>query len=347
MTCNLALAAGLAGVCFAALAEADTIYVPDDEPTIQEAINAAAQSGDEIIVAPDVYPEAIDFLGKAVIVRSSDGAEATIIDASGLNTSVVTCENGEGLDTVLEGFTIRGGTGTDDGSSTKGGGMLNKYSDPIVSHCIFRDNSAERGGGLYNHLSSPRLVNCSFHDNTADQGAGLYNYSSNPILSNCTFTTNTAGQGGGVYNNNGSPRLINCIVYGNTPNSFAGQGVLIITYSDIAGGAVGMGNIDLDPMFVNDAAGDLRLRPGSPCIDAADSSAVATDIFVDLDDNPRGVDDPATADTGIPVFALTVDMGAYEFQVDPGETCPGDVNGDGDVDTVDLLLLLAAWGSCP
>jgi hypothetical protein len=26
---------------------------------------------------------------------------------------------------------------------------------------------------------------------------------------------------------------------------------------------------------------------------------------------------------------------------------PGDIDGDGDVDTTDLLLLLAAWGPCP
>lgn len=344
---TLTLATALAGLGLGALASGDTIYVPDDEPTIQEAINAAAQSGDEIIVAPDVYPETIDLLGKAVIVRSSDGAATTIIDGAGLNNSVVTCENGEGLDTVLEGFTIRGGTGTEDGSSIKGGGLLSKYSDPLISHCIFRDNSAEFGGAVYNHISSPRFRNCSFHDNTADDGAGVYNYSSNPIITNSTFTRNIAAAGGGMYNSGASPRLINCIIYGNTPNSYQGSGVNIITYSDIAGGAVGMGNIDADPMFVDDESGDLRLSPGSPCIDAGDSDSIAVDIWVDLNDEPRGVDDPDTENTGIPVFALTVDIGAYEFQVDPGDTCPGDINGDNKVDTVDLLMLLGNWGICP
>ena len=38
------------------------------------AVSTAAVDGDEI-VAPGTYNEAIDFLGKAITVRSSDGAE--------------------------------------------------------------------------------------------------------------------------------------------------------------------------------------------------------------------------------------------------------------------------------
>jgi hypothetical protein len=30
-----------------------------------------------------------------------------------------------------------------------------------------------------------------------------------------------------------------------------------------------------------------------------------------------------------------------------GTPCPGDIDEDGDVDTADLLALLAAWGACP
>jgi hypothetical protein len=64
-------------------------------------------------------------------------------------------------------------------------------------------------------------------------------------------------------------------------------------------------------------------------------------VTTDLDGNPRFVDDPDTADTGYGDPPI-VDMGAYEFQI---ETCPADFNGDGDVDTTDLLYLLGAWGT--
>ncbi|MHC4966816.1 MAG: hypothetical protein ACYTGE_18160, partial [Planctomycetota bacterium] len=37
-----------------------------------------------------------------------------------------------------------------------------------------------------------------------------------------------------------------------------------------------------------------------------------------------------------------VDMGAYEYQI----PCPWDLNGNGHVWAIDLLLLLMNWGPC-
>ncbi len=104
-------------------ANADLIFVDDDncpgpgsgmegDPycSIQTAIDAAVVT-DEIVVAPGTYFETINFLGKAITLRSSDGPEVTTIDAEGMGT-VVTCESGEVQDTVLDGFTVTGGTGT-------------------------------------------------------------------------------------------------------------------------------------------------------------------------------------------------------------------------------------------
>ena len=92
----------------------------------------------------------------------------------------------------------------------------------------------------------------------------------------------------------------------------------------------------------------------SPCIDSGANNARPADslnldddgdadepIPFDLDWNPRFVDDPDTEDTGHGDPPI-VDMGAYEFQVDD---CPADFDGDGDVDTADLLFLLGAWGT--
>ena len=94
---------------------ANTIDVPADQPTIQDAINSAVD-GDEIVVAPGIYPEVIDLLRKAITVRSSEGPQVTIIDGTGLNDSVVTSKNGEEADTVREfledeGEVRRDGTG--------------------------------------------------------------------------------------------------------------------------------------------------------------------------------------------------------------------------------------------
>ena len=49
---------------------AGTIEVPNDFGTIQAAINAAGD-GDVVVVAPGNYNEAINFIGKAITVQSS------------------------------------------------------------------------------------------------------------------------------------------------------------------------------------------------------------------------------------------------------------------------------------
>ncbi|MHC4427381.1 MAG: hypothetical protein ACYS0D_02100, partial [Planctomycetota bacterium] len=68
--------------------------------------------------------------------------------------------------------------------------------------------------------------------------------------------------------------------------------------------------------------------------------AVPEGVTTDLDGNPRFVGDPDTVDTGCGDPPL-VDMGAYEFQA-----CPWDLNGNGYVWIIDVLMLLLSWGPC-
>ncbi len=173
---------------------ADIINVPGDFPTIQEAIDAA-MDGDEVEVHPGTYFETIDFLGKTITVRSSGGPEVTIIDAQQTGT-VVTCNSGEGANTVLDGFTLTGGVGTPSVNGFTDGGA----GIPSV-------NGFTDGGGMYNSNSSPTVTNCTFSGNTADFGGGVYNTNSSPMVTNCTFSGNTANFGGGMCNNSSSPTV--------------------------------------------------------------------------------------------------------------------------------------------
>ena len=93
---------------FLLTASARTIRVPLGHPTIQAAIDSA-QDGDVIVVSPGTYFENIDFLGKAIQVKSQVGARATIIDGRSRD-SVVTFASGEGVASILNGFLIRNGT---------------------------------------------------------------------------------------------------------------------------------------------------------------------------------------------------------------------------------------------
>ncbi len=228
------------GVAVFSAAQAGTIFVDVDncpgpgtgsvgDPycSIQTAIVNAVDT-DEIVVAPGTYFEIVDFLGKAIWLHSSNGPEATIIDAL-FTGSVVTCDSGEGPDSVLQAFTIKRGY------NDYGGGMRNDGTSPIVIDCIFFANIVEAivdglGGGMFNFGGSPTVINCTFDSNFAGGinggvGGGMYNEDSSPTIIGCRFTRNnvplTVAAGGGMYNNNSYPIIINCLFDANV-STFAG-----------------------------------------------------------------------------------------------------------------------------
>ena len=90
MTPRTHIAALLCAGILAAHATADTFMVNGsgrgDFTTIQEAVDAA-QSGDEIIIAPGTYTQSasqVIYLNqKSLSIRSSEGPEVTVIDAEG------------------------------------------------------------------------------------------------------------------------------------------------------------------------------------------------------------------------------------------------------------------------
>jgi hypothetical protein len=177
--------------------------------SIQTAIDNAADD-DEIVVAPGTY-FAIDFLGKAITLRSSGGPEVTIIDAEQSGSGVV-CERGEDSGTVLDGFTVTGGL------HPLGGGMRIIGSSPRVAHCTFRESWAHEGGGIYLANSSALVTDCTFFENHAAwpiahcHGGGMHNADSNPIVRNCVFLWNEAlDKGAGMYNENSHPLVVDCV----------------------------------------------------------------------------------------------------------------------------------------
>jgi len=191
---------------FAAVLQGATIYVPDDFPTIQGAIEADATSnGDTIMVKPGTYAENIDFIGKAIRVASTDGPEATVIDAHRFG-SVVTFQNGEGPNSILEGFTIQNGAGT--GISTefyRGGGIycVNGSSPTIIGNIIRDNDLTGEGCGICCIGSSPTVVDNVITENFGYMSAGgaVYSYEGSPMILDNEIVHNgvTYGGGGGIY----------------------------------------------------------------------------------------------------------------------------------------------------
>jgi parallel beta-helix repeat protein len=224
--------------------------------------------------------------------------------------------------------------------NNEGGGIYcgDEGSEPLIDACTFRGHS---WSAISCCGSSPTITNCLIMDNeSSENGAGICLARTDATIVNCTIVNNTAAHGaGGMYCTDGAASVANCILRGNSPSQMSGGG-MAVTYCNVQGGCAGEGNIDADPRFVDPDNHNFRIGPPSPCIDAGDSTAPPPDVLTDLDGNPRFVDDPETEDTGI--GHPCVDMGAYEYQ---GPECPADFDGDGDVDTSDLLHLLGAWGT--
>ena len=228
-----------------------------------------------------------------------------------------------------------------------GGALYFDGGMPSIFSCIFLGNTGDFGGAVYCINSDPLLANCAFATNTANVGAGFFSTGSISLIVNCAFAENEAAStGGGLRLVNSITEITNCIAWGNEPDQITDfQATTTVSFSDVEGGWDGAGsnNIDADPMFLQPEAGDLRLMPLSPCVDAGDTSALPPDE-ADLDgDGDRREPLPRDLADNARVSGDAVDMGPYEL---PQAQCEADFDGSGEVSFGDLLLLLMDWGAC-
>ena len=178
---------------------ADTIIVPDDYPTIQDAIDHA-QSSDTVLVSPGTYVENIDFNGKDIVVSSHflltgnpSFISQTVIDGDTAHT--VTFANGEDALAVLCGFTISGELGLENRAGFLSG-ILISGSSPTVRNNVITGNLAEHaGGGILIEDGSPTIRDNIITQNVAGAcggtGGGIaVKDSANPLIIRNTITQN-------------------------------------------------------------------------------------------------------------------------------------------------------------
>ena len=231
-------------VClFSYFSKAQTLLVPTEHSTIQDAINFSV-NGDVIIVSSGTYNENINFLGKSIVLESELGALQTVIDGGAID-SVVTFTSNETNEAVLRGFTIT------NGNSSEGGGIKVYNSSPIIEKniitmnfgCtgagvglgfaspIIRDNeitSNEKagcsggigGGGIsIRGAASSHIINNTISNNISTSGAAIAMFAAgNPTIRNNRIYENTSyGNGGAMSLVNRSDAVIEQnLIYGNS-----------------------------------------------------------------------------------------------------------------------------------
>lgn len=289
---------------------ADILLVPDEYPTIQEAIDAAV-AGDSIIVSPGTYFENIVVEDKNISIISLSGPSVTTIDGSTGSGSNHSCVTFDGVNNyaVLQGFTLTGGKGTSFEYNpgyfkVYGGGILCNYATPSIIGNVITSNVAVGigmsmetfGGGIASKgiIASTVLVGNVIWMNGALDGGGIWG--GNLFMINNVICYNYSG---GIEYSTGT--VMNSIIWGNSSPQILCPN-LLVEFSDIQDGFTGLGNIDTDPLFEAGPLSDYHLSSASPCIDAGDPAPE----FNDPEDpvNPGFALWPALG-------LLRNDMGAY------------------------------------
>lgn len=251
---------------------------------------------------------------------------------------------------VLDGFTITAGHG-----GPVGGLEISGESDATVVQCTFLSNSGMDAGGIVIRGASRATVNrCKFLQNEGapavmlldddgsseatitnsvfllnDQGGVEVFSSCEATVINCSFVEN----GNWAIRSDGFATVTNSILWNNDVEIEAQPGTATVSYSDVegCGGSTGWnlsmvtdggGNIDADPRFMGTCR--PRVFADSPCIDAGDSEALPSGL-VDVAGNPRldarRVQPSGNAELPLPYSGPVVDMGAYEYKLDPTLLC--------------------------
>ena len=229
------------------IAAAQTIYqVPADFSTIQQAI-AASVDGDTVLVYPGTYLERIDLGSKSIIVRSTNGAAVTTIDAQFLGT-VVTIDSEVNRDTVVEGFTLTHGNG----GSNAGGVVILGASPTIRNNIITGNLGGGSGNGISSRFSSSLIVGNRITNNHnsgstfgGGGGGGIY-VGGNPCPSNPPPSCGTEirnnliegnsatsfNEGGGIDIFAGGPVKIVANVIRNNHTTTSGGGISLSNSAD-------------------------------------------------------------------------------------------------------------------
>ena len=229
---------GYAGNTERASFSSSQVYrVPGDATTIQEAIDLAVD-GDQILVAPGTYAEAIDFSGKNVVLVASGGPDSTaLIGVTGM--PVVSFRSRETSLASLDGFEIS-------------------------------NHTAEYGAAIYTEAAWPNIVNCRFVNNmaTLDRGGAILAVRGGPTIMHNHFSGNYSPLEGGAIALDESAALVSGNFFDSNDSDFAGGAISV--HGDLPVEPVRSATVEDNTFIANESTGAgggaLYVEFGTPLI---------------------------------------------------------------------------------
>jgi hypothetical protein len=339
-----------------------TIIVPTQFPTIQAAIDSVPSGvAKTISVLAGTYNQSFALNGKNVVVRGAPN-NATILDGTGLATSIVRFSGGEPVAAGIENLVLRNGTVGSlifpKAPFRVGGGLYASNSAAFVRNCRFESNESDFGGGACLYRSMAVVDGCEFVGNNASaESGGLHLFESSGTVSDTLFSGNTAALVGtgaasafkavGAGGPGGIVALTGCTIESNAGNSGSTAVEMFENFGPVRGTLVVSSTV-----ISGNVGGGIRVI-GTP------QGCVLADGTVVCGNSPRNVVGPfliegkvevcdcladTTLDGAVNGADLGVVLAAWGSVSSSGS---GDVNHDGLVDGADLAQVLASWGACP
>lgn len=197
-----------------------------------------------------------------------------------------------------------------------------------VANCVFRHNVADYGAVVYcDQFAAPQICSSLMWDNHAFVGgSAVFCLDAYPQLINNTIVQNPVRNTDAFYatacihNHISKARVTNCILWGNSSHYFLGGQIwegkfYYVTYSNIEGAHPGQGNLDLDPLFVDQGLHPFALTEHSPCVAGGTPETAGLGLpQCDLIGTPR-------------VWLERVDIGAYEWALPAAAPSPSRSGG--------------------
>ena len=285
-------------------------------------------------------------------------------DASGagihVDTGTLTIE-----DSILSGNT----------TGNAGAGVYMKFSQGSFTGCSFENNIAINGGAIYLKDSTGDIAisDSEFIENIASSdGGAVFNKGTSAVVQDCSFVDNSSNKGGAWFSYSGGDGIISNSVFADNAVTLSGGA------AEIRSSSVTFSDCTFDS---NIADSDCDGSGGSSVVEIVNSTVtlnnptICTNLVCDTQGNFSG-DQPTIIGEiiecvigigaccgGSACWEMEEDMcleggGIWsgdatlcatvvcECEGDGPVSCPGDLNGNGSVEVLDIIELITAWGDC-